>query len=104
MEPTRTNDGPSPRGFCLWWPQTYAGRQLWLFLLLVSAAVAAVREYLMIRDTIGGVGNFTYKRGFDLSNDGPSLLLPAAVAAAAWYILLVVIRYVAVWIANILTR
>lgn len=86
--PNQTTEPPEDtEQFSIWWPQTKQGSDLWKLLLGVVAAIGALREYL----------SDSY---FDWCSDFFPLLVSAVSSAALWYVILVVVRYLAYWFSE----
>jgi len=73
--------------FSIWWPQTKQGSDLWKLLLGVIVAIGALRQYLSTRYFVWG-------------RDFLPMLFSAVFAGVGWYIILVVVRYLAYWFSD----
>lgn len=88
--------------FSIWWPQTKPSSDLWKLLLCVAATLSASYKYLSLRHFFPGhfyVGVLFPKNGTVLRHSF-SLLVSAVVGAVGWYIILVVVRYLAYWFSG----
>jgi len=73
-----------------WWPNSNAGHQLWLLVLVSISIISAILEYFQTS-------------GYDfvsrVEDAFPGMIIAAGSSAVGWYILLVIFRFCAVWLS-----